>query len=157
MVLPLIAVAAAMAIQAAGVRLPVVGRGWARFDSARWPVELLPELNEANCSQAEGTPIFNDLDFGGFLIYHAPRLRVFVDDRCSLYGADFLRAYDYARREDPAWIQRWRRQYGFRYALVQTGGEFDRYLSKTGEWSPLARTPAATLYQHRLGVSEAVH
>ena len=58
---------------------------------------------------ATATRIFNDLNFGGFLIYHAPRLRVFVDDRCSLYGGEFLGAYDRARREDPAQIDRWQR------------------------------------------------
>ena len=77
-----------------GVRVPVIGRGWARFDPAHWPIELLPALDEINRSSPEGTPIFNDMNFGGFLIYHAPRLRVFVDDRCSLYGTDFLLAYD---------------------------------------------------------------
>ena len=101
-VLPLLVVVAALVIQVAGLCVPVVGRGWARFDPERWPIELLPQLAEINRSAAEGTPIFNDLDLGGFLIYHAPRLRVFVDDRCALYGADFLEAYDHARRENPA-------------------------------------------------------
>ena len=112
--LPAIVVAAAMLLQVGGVRLPVIGRGWARFDPARWPVELLPALDKINGSSPEGTRIFNDLNFGGFLIYHAPRLRVFVDDRCPLYGTEFLLAYDRARRKDPAQIDRWRRQYGFR-------------------------------------------
>ena len=100
--------------------------------------------------------IFNDLNFGGFLIYYEPRLRVFVDDRCSLYGAEFLRAYDHARREDPAEIDRWQRQYGFRYALVETGGPFDRYLSSAPAWTPLGRTPAATLYQRHIGVPATI-
>ena len=126
---PLVVVAAAVVLQIGGVKLPVVGRGWARFDPACWPVALLPKLDEINRSAADGTPIFNDLNFGGFLIYHEPRLRVFVDDRCSLYGTEFLQAYDHARREAPAEIDRWQRQYGFRYALVETGGQFDRYLS----------------------------
>ncbi len=155
-ILPLVVVAAAAVLQMAGVRVPVVGRGWARFDPARWPVELLPKLSEIDRSAAEGTPIFNDLNFGGFLIYHAPRLRVFVDDRCSLYGADFLQAYDRARREEPAQIDRWQRQYGFAYALVETGGEFDRYLSAAMAWTPLGRTPAATLYERRMGVPPSI-
>ena len=101
-------------LQIGGVPVPVVGHGWARFDPDRWPIEFLPALDEINRSSPEGTPIFNDMNFGGFLIYHAPRLRVFVDDRCSLYGTEFLLAFDRARREDPGQIDRWRRQYGFR-------------------------------------------
>ena len=145
--LPAIVVAAALALQVAGVRAPIVGRGWARFDPARWPVELVPKLEEIDRSNVDGTPIFNDLNFGGFLIYHAPRLRVFIDDRCSLYGGDFLEAYDHARRENPAQLDRWQQQYGFDYALVETGGPFDSYLAGAASWAPLARTPAATLYR----------
>ncbi len=146
-VLPILVVSAAVMLQIGGVKLPVVGRGWARFDPARWPVALLPQLDEINRSAADGTPIFNDLNFGGFLIYHEPRLRVFVDDRCSLYGTEFLRAYDHARREDPAEIERWRRQYGFRYALVETGGPFDRYLSVHPRLDPAGpHARSGTLY-----------
>ena len=76
-------------------------------------------------------------------------MRVFIDDRCPLYGTDFLQAYDHARRESPAEIERWRRQYGFRYALVETGGQFDRYLSSTPGWTLLGRSPAAMLYKRQ--------
>ena len=103
-----------------------------------------------------GSPIFNDLNFGGFLIYHQPRLRVFVDDRCSLYGSEFLQAYEHARREAPAEIERWRRQYGFRYALVESDGQFDRYLSSHPAWTQLGRTPAAALYGRDIGLPAAI-
>ncbi len=155
-VLPLIVVAAAMAIQIGGVNLPVVGRGWVRFDRDRRPVELLPRLDEIAQSNKDGVRVFNDMNFGGFLIYHQPRMRVFIDDRCALYGTDFLQAYDHARREDPAQIDRWQRRYGFHHALVETGGNFDRHLRSSAAWTILGRTPAATLYQHRLGVSAPV-
>jgi hypothetical protein len=147
--MPLLAVVAALAIQVAGLYVPVIGRGWARFDADHWPVELLPQLEQVNRSAAEGAPIFNDLNFGGFLIYHTPRLRVFVDDRCSLYGEEFLVAYERARRANPAQLDRWRQQYGFDYALVATGGQFDRYLAGADQWTCLAGTPAATLYRRK--------
>ncbi|MBU4273396.1 MAG: hypothetical protein KKA28_16175 [Planctomycetes bacterium] len=155
-VLPLIVVAAAMAIQIGGVNLPVVGRGWVQFDRDRRPVELLPRLDEIGRSNKDGVRVFNDMNFGGFLIYHQPRMRVFIDDRCTLYGTDFLQAYDHARREDPAQIDRWQRRYGFHHALVETGGNFDRHLRSSAAWIILGRAPAATLYQHRLGVSAPV-
>jgi len=145
--LPLAVICLAMLIQASGTKVPVVGRDWVRFDSAYWPVELLPELERINRESPEGTRIFNDLGLGGFLIYHAPRLRVFIDDRCALYGRDLLPAYDRARREDPAQIEKWHEQYGFPYALVVTGSPFDRYLDQSDSWTRLGRAPAATLYR----------
>ena len=46
-------------------------------------------------------------------------------------------------------LDRWQEQYGFDYALVETGGQFDRHLAGAGPWTLLARTPAATLYRHK--------
>ncbi len=149
LVLPAIVVAAAMMLKIGGVPAPVIGHGWARFDPAHWPIELLPTLDDVNRSSPEGTRIFNDMNFGGFLIYHAPRLRVFIDDRCPLYGTRFFLDCEHARGHDPAQIDRWRRQYGFAYALVQTGEPFDRYLAKSAEWSPMKRSSVATLYRHK--------
>ena len=150
-VLPLLLVVAAMLLQLAGVRAPVVGRGWAKLDPACWPVEILAELEQIGRTNPEGTPIFNDLNYGGFLIYYAPRLRVFIDDRCPLYGAEFLEQYDRARLSDPAQINRWQQQYGFHYALVETGSQFDRYLDHSGDWTIVQRTPAAALYRRDSG------
>jgi hypothetical protein len=92
------------------------------------------------------------MNFGGFLIFHTPRLRVFVDDRCALYGGEFLQAYDHARREEPSRLDRWQEQYSFRYALVETGTPFARYLDDAPQWAIIRRTPVATLYQHELGL-----
>jgi hypothetical protein len=149
LVLPAIVVVAALLLQIGGVPAPVVGHGWARFAPDRWPVELLPTLEKINRSSPDGTRIFNDLNFGGFLIYHTPRLRVFIDDRCPLYGTEFLLDYERARCENPAQIDGWRQQYGFDYALVRTGAGFDRYLSESAEWRLVKRSPAATLHRHK--------
>jgi hypothetical protein len=153
---PLLMVLTALVLQVAGIGVPVIGHGWARFDPARCPVGLLPQLEEIDRSAGEGPRIFNDLNFGGFLIYHTPRLPIFIDDRCALYGTDFLQAYDRARRENPAQLDRWRQQYGFHYALVETGGRFDRYLAGAAPWGLVARAPPATLYRY-MGVSAAKH
>ncbi|OHB68308.1 MAG: hypothetical protein A2V70_03715 [Planctomycetes bacterium RBG_13_63_9] len=154
--LPVVLVGAALVLQATGVSMPLLGRGCAQFDRTRWPMELLPELQQLNTDGPEKTPIFNDLNFGGFLIYHAPRLRVFVDDRCALYGGEFLQAYDRARRKDPAQLDRWQQQHHFRYALVETDTPFDRHLQDAAHWSVVRRTPIATLYRRDLGLPPSI-
>jgi hypothetical protein len=154
-VLPTVFVAVAVAVQLAGVRMPLIGRDWAEFPTTRWPMELLPELDAVAAEAKSAKPdaasrrIFNDMNFGGFLIFFEPDLRVFIDDRCSVYGGRFLSDYDRARCDDPEQIERWRRQYGFGHALVIADGRFDRYLSDSADWTLVARTPAAALYRHR--------
>jgi hypothetical protein len=140
-------VATAFALQSAGVAIPVVGRGWAQFDPARWPLELLPKLEEINQNNPDGTPIFNDLNFGGFLIYHTPRLRIFIDDRCSIYGND-LTKYDMGKQAEYSPFPQWQTKYDFRYALVETGGAYDRQLAHDERWQCLEKTATATLYQY---------
>lgn len=106
LVLPCLVVAAALVVQGAGLPLPYVGRNWVRLDPRSCPVDLLPELHHLESCEPAGTPVFNEMLFGGFLIYHTPGLRVFIDDRCELYGDDGLMAYALALRDDPSQINR---------------------------------------------------
>jgi len=77
-------------------------------------------------------------------------LKIFVDDRCSLYGSEFLFAYDTARRDDPRQIDSWQSRCQFDYALVEAGAPFDAYLRQSGRWTLLGRSAAAALYQFHL-------
>ena len=144
----MILIAAVLAIQASGVVVPVVGHGWAKLDPKLWPVELAPQLKKVADDNPEGTPIFNDLNFGGYLVYHAPRMRIFIDDRCALYGGQMLAEYENARLSEPEQLEAWRRQYNFRHALVAAGGHFDKHLTDSKAWHPLGRTPSAAFYQY---------
>jgi hypothetical protein len=140
-------VLAALVLQLAGARVPILGRGWARLDPRYWPVDLLPELRAYEREHSQGTPIFNEMLFGGFLIYHTPGLRVFIDDRCELYGDEGLLAYAEALERDPGQLDRWAREFGFDLALIATGSGFDRHLRQAGGWTLVRETEAACLYR----------
>ncbi len=122
------------------------GGGWVRFDPTYWPTELLPELREIS-DGPQRARIFNDMLYGGFLIFHTPRLEVFIDDRCELYGREFLAAYVNALQNDPSQLDRWADQYGFEYALVGTNTVFDRYLESSPQWVRAKETAAGSLYR----------
>jgi hypothetical protein len=141
-------VTTAAVLQVAAVPFPVLGAGWARPHPELYPLDLLPELRAYEQSRPKGTPIFNDMFFGGFLIYHTPELRIFVDDRCELYGDDWLEHYAEAVRSHPDEIETWARQYGFDHALVQAHCPFDNYLATVPErWTEIKRTDTAVLYR----------
>ena len=142
-----------LALQQTGNRTPVLGAGWARLDPRHWPVELLPELKALEPSTAAEARLFKTLDFGGFVTFHAPRLRTFIDDRCELFGDDFLRQYSEAENGRPEHLDRWREQYEFQHALVRSGSAFDRHLASHADWRLVRRTAAAALYRY-LGATE---
>ena len=145
--LPASVILLAAALQPAGVRAPILGRGWVQLDPKHWPVELLPELRQAEREHPEGTRIFNEFLYGGFLIYYTPGLKVFIDDRCEVYGDNWLMQFSEAMRSNPERVDRWQETYGFPYALVARGTAFDRYLGQSRRWSVVKRTGTATLYE----------
>jgi hypothetical protein len=146
-VLPCLAVSSVLAAQVAGFPFPGGGQEWVRLDPRSSPMELLPALHNVEFQDSTGTPIFNEMLFGGFLIYQTPGLRVFIDDRCELYGDDDLRAYALALRDDPSQVDRWADQWGFSLALTRAGSRFDSYLRESGGWSILGETETATLFR----------
>jgi hypothetical protein len=145
---PALLLLTATALQAAGVRFPVLGAGWARPHAEMYPAELLPELRAYEQGRPNGTPVFNDMLFGGFLIYHTPGLRIFIDDRCELYGDEGILRYAEAARDDPARIEGWQREYQFQLALLVPGTPFDQYLRHANGWTLVRETRAANLYRH---------
>ena len=147
--LPAAVVGLAVVLQAANVRVPVLGRGWAGLDPTAWPVELLPALRQAERDHPAGARIFNDYEFGGFLIYHTPALKVFIDDRWEVYGDAWVEQFDHARTVEPARVDGWLDEYRVDYALVATGSAFDRQIAARPGWSPIARCPTAAFYGRR--------
>jgi hypothetical protein len=147
-------VAVVLLVQASRIEVPLVGAGWARLDPAYWPTELTPTLKEHEPRTSAGGRLFNEYIDGGFVIYHAPGYRVFVDDRCELFGDDWLVRFVEAGSGDPAdAIASWEKDYGrFDFALTRTGSGFDKYYRRRpGEWARLDETPTATFYRRRAG------
>lgn len=143
--LPICVVTVAFVLQQAGVAAPVIGHGWARLDPAYWPVEAVAHLQP----ESGGRPVFNEYLFGGFLIRYAPGCRVFVDDRCELYGDRWLSEYVRAEESDTAsYVRDCERRYApFDRALTRTGSRFDRYFASAPDWKAVARGEGGTLYE----------
>jgi hypothetical protein len=144
-ILPLAALITACLLQLTGSTVPVLGTGWAQFDASVCPVDAIGPLKE----YPDGTPIFNELNFGGCLIYFAPNTRVFIDDRAELYGEDFLLEYDQARRM-PAYQDRFLSRFHFNLVLTQADSEFDLFFKAPGAgWQLIGEGKTAHLYRRR--------
>ena len=140
----------ARTFQLGPIELATPGHGCAKLDPDYWPVDLLPELQKHQKARPEGTPIFNEYLFGGFLIYFAPGYRVFVDDRCELFGDRWLNEYvqvERGRRDARLAFKQWEDEYPpFDFALTRTGSTFDDYFRTSG-WIIVKKTDRATFYR----------
>jgi hypothetical protein len=125
--------------------LPLEGAGWARPTPRVWPAGILPAVKQFEARQLTATPIFNEPVLGGFLIYNCPRLRVFIDGRCELYGEPLLRDF-VAAWQNPERVGQWERQFGFRAALLENGSPLESYFKTRSDWQEVKRSASAVLY-----------
>ncbi|HJZ59121.1 MAG TPA: hypothetical protein VKE74_29520 [Gemmataceae bacterium] len=149
--LPAVAVLIAFVLQLGRVPVPVIGSGWAQHDPTHWPVDLLDVLKANEPTSGVNNHIFNGYIDGGFVIYHAPGYRVFVDDRCEVFGGAWLKEFvDATENDSAAAIARWERRYGlFDFALTRTDTGFDDYFKDSPEWVCLKRTDTAAFYKRK--------
>ncbi len=115
---------------------------------------MIDELREHQFDRPGGSHIFNEYIYGGFLIYYAPGYRVFVDDRCELFGDRWLEDFvKYVWLDPGGYIAEWEKRYGrFDFALVATSGPgheptLDDYFKNAPGWKEVKRTNTATFYQ----------
>jgi hypothetical protein len=154
----LLLLALAMGLQRAEVRAPLVGKGWANIATDVAPVEVLPALRAYERTLDKPTPIFNDMNFGGFVIYFTPKLKVFIDDRCELYGDTGLMQY-WKLNRSPEFLDYYAEKFGLELALVQSdrpekSSGFDQYLKKSPQWVEVQRGKIATVYRRRIKGAE---
>jgi hypothetical protein len=142
--LPVVMTGIALLAFHGSAQLPSTTQKWVTLDGAHWPIEILPELLAIEKELPKASPIFNDMLFGGFLIYHAPGFRVFIDDRCELYGDDFMLRYVRAERSD---IEAWTKAYGYELALLLPDSNYGKYFEDNPDWRVVKRCRAAVLYQ----------
>lgn len=113
-----------------------------------WPAEILPALDGLPEPGDRPRRIFNDQLYGGFLIYHFPKGRVFIDGRCELHGEPRLRDYLAAQR-DPSIIDAWLDAAPPDAAVVRNETPFDRYFANRSAWELVERSSRAALYARR--------
>jgi hypothetical protein len=154
--LPVLAVLLSLGLQVGGVRVPVIGAGWVRHSSKHWPVEVLDALKANEPKPGEPNHLFNDYVDGGFVIYHAPGYKVFVDDRCEVFGGDWLLAFVKATDPDlpaerrAAIMGEWQAKYGrFDFALTRADTPFDEYFRSAPGWECVKRTASAAFYRRK--------
>ncbi len=154
LVVPLTLLAAAAVCQFLKWPVPVIGHDWASPPAQEWPIELLPLMRAHEPPAERPARLFNDLKYGGFVILFVPGYKVFVDDRCELYGGPWLAEYAAASRDPAAAaraIESWQQLYGpFDFALVQADTPFDGYFAqRPQQWEQLGECPMVRFYRWR--------
>lgn len=133
-----------LAFQSLGVRIPLIGAGWARLNPNYWPIAAAPALQKA--IQSAGDPrVFNQMTFGGYLIYAVPDAKVFIDDRCELYGDAFLLQYE-SLMTRPEEFDAVASQWNLNQALISSRSKLAAYLADHAGWRKSFADDTASLF-----------
>lgn len=138
-------IACGLAIQFAGLRVPLLGAEWARLDPNYWPTRAVATLQTELAARPDQPNVFNETLFGGFLAYHTPAARTFIDDRCELLGDDGLLQYARLAR-NPDDLRLLLESQRVRLALLMPGSAFDRWFARQPGWKCTHADHAARLY-----------
>jgi hypothetical protein len=148
-----LAVAVSWTLQVKQIQVPGIGYGSAKFDARQWPFDLLEVIQQHEPkSMGEAVNIFNDYSDGGFLIHYAPGYRVFVDDRCEVFGDAWLVEFVLANEEGTAdTMAKWQAKYSrWDYALTRLDTGFDEYYrTRPTEWELVKGGAVCNFYKRR--------
>jgi hypothetical protein len=149
-----VALAIAVGFQSAKVNAPLVGHGWAKLDPRHWPTDSDEVLKKYEPVEGQNRRIFCEYHYGGYLIHRFPGYRVFVDDRCEVFGDDWLEAYVKADEANTAeYLERMQNQYGdFAFAITTTTDRdngYDAYFRNRPEVWERFKTTTANFYRRK--------
>jgi len=102
----------------------------ATYESSRYPVAAVDAIKD----QQLAGPIFNDYNWGGYLIWKLyPERRVFIDGRADVYSDDFLFDYVSTLNGKPSWRKQFER-FGIQTVLIEPRSSLATLLRQDKDW-----------------------
>ncbi len=112
----------------------------ARFDARDFPVQAVARARAAGL---EGR-VFNDLSWGGYLLYAWPEQRVFIDGGTDHYGEELTRDYVRVIFLQPGWRELLDR-YGITMAILPASSPLAAEIAREPGWRVWHRDPTAVV------------
>lgn len=115
-----------------------------RFDPDKFPVAALESLG----LETPGPPVFNQMIWGGYLLYARPDVPVFIDGQTDFYGEDLSREYLTALKGHVGWRSVLDR-YEIGWTLLGVAEPLNQLLELDPEWYRTYADDVATVYVRR--------
>lgn len=112
------------------------------YESKRYPEAAVSVIKN---QQLPG-PIFNDYNWGGYLIWKLyPERRVFIDGRADVYSDSFLFDYMNTYNADPVWRAQFQR-FGIQTVLIEPHSSLATLLRQEKGWRTVFEDSGAVLF-----------
>jgi len=129
-----------------GLVLYALGPGAERyqFDADRFPVEAVAHFDDIDTSG----PVFNQLYWGGYLLYERPDIPVFIDGQTDFYGEDLAREYIAALQGQPEWKEVLDK-YDVQWTLTGPRSPLVQLLELSPDWYLEYRDSTAVIFRRK--------
>jgi hypothetical protein len=134
---------AALALFIAATTAGASLRGYAHENPAIAPASALAAARQAGLTG----PVFNDYDFGGYLIFEG--VAPFVDGRIDLYGDDFMRAYVAALGADGTALASLLDHYRIAWTLLKPDEPAAAAIDRDPGWERVYADAGAVVHRRR--------
>jgi hypothetical protein len=137
-----------LVIAAAQIRIsgPVSAKAKEAAQAESLPVAAVNYLKE---TEPPG-PLFNNYNWGGFIVWELPQYPVFVDGRTDLYGDELLREYLAATFANSGWRETLDK-YGINLVFVESAAPLARDLRLEPGWEQVYRDDMASIFVRGAG------
>ncbi len=113
-----------------------------QFSPDQFPVEALAALNGIY----PGERVFNQFEWGGYLIYCCwSEVEVFIDGQTDYYGPELTMEYDQVVEGRPGWDDVLER-YDVDWVLIRSEKPLAQILMASPDWTPLHVDPTASVF-----------
>ena len=93
-------------------------------------------------------PMFNNYNWGGYIVWELPQYPVFVDGRTDLYGDELLREYLAAIFANSGWRETLDK-YDVNLVFVETAAPLARELRLEPGWEEIYQDEMAAIFSRR--------
>jgi hypothetical protein len=121
----------------------------ARFNPKRFPVTATADI-----AALPSGPMFNEMEWGGYLLYAQPGLKIFIDGHADFFGESLVREYLQARAGGVGWDQILDK-YGVEWTLLRPGAPLNQLLELSADWTRILDDGVAVIYRRDAGVRAA--
>jgi hypothetical protein len=113
----------------------------AAFDPTQFPVAALQAMPPGDLPPE----LFNQMRWGGYLLYEYPEIRIFMDGHADFFGEELTREYLGIRHLAPGW-QDGLDRYGVNWTLTMPAAPLTQGLELSPEWTRIYKDDTAVLY-----------
>ena len=117
----------------------------ADFSSAAFPVQIM-----SGAGSDQSGKIFNEMEWGGYLLYEHPEILIFLDGHADFFGEELVGEYMTVRQGYAGWSEILDR-YGVDWTLTRRSAPVNQLLEVSPDWELVERDGVSAVFRRNNG------